>query len=110
MVHLHILCFMRSLVHGNYISGGQDMLRIMESGGDHTIYNLRSYSGIVADFIEEKQCVKSRIFDQDSISSQQVLTLACICNGVSTAPEKRLAIDATYRLLLIRCLIESEDQ
>jgi len=29
------------------------MLRIMTSGGEHTIYNMRSYSGIVAYFIEE---------------------------------------------------------
>lgn len=29
------------------------MLRIKESGGEHTIYNMRSYSGIVMYFIEE---------------------------------------------------------
>lgn len=30
------------------------MLRIMGSEGEHTIYNMRSYRGIVTYFVEEK--------------------------------------------------------
>ena len=38
----------------DYISGEEYMLIIMGSGGEHTIYNMRSYGRIIAYYIEEK--------------------------------------------------------